>query len=89
MQDGGGVPRATITIWPDRLEMAVPLLSAVFRPRSIARQRVNYLLGTRRISAADVLATFAHYEYPVDWKPKTIRKYMVGAELSLDRLSGK
>jgi hypothetical protein len=36
--------------------------------------------------AARVLAIFQDYGYPVDWKPKITKRFMIGAELSLERL---
>jgi hypothetical protein len=47
---------------------------------------IHYVLGIRARSAAEVLEVFRDAGYPVDWEPRIVRGFFVGAELSLDRL---
>jgi hypothetical protein len=43
-REEGGVPAAQLAVWPDRLEMTAPgALKAVFRPRTIPKERVRLI----------------------------------------------
>jgi hypothetical protein len=54
-------------------------------PGEIYTGEIHYVLGTRKLSAKEVLEIFHEAGYPVDWEPRLMKMYSISAELSMDR----